>query len=378
MTKIILAFDKFKGSATSAEVAQAASHVLHEAMPEAQVVTVPVADGGEGTVAAIAQALPQARRVNVEVAAPLLSLPPVDAQYLIDEASHTAVMELSAASGLTLVPPAGRDVMQATTLGTGHMMRDAIDRGCRHIVVGIGGSATSDCATGLLSALGFEFLDSEGHEVFPCGGNLAKIARVDDSGVPDAVRQTRFTIMSDVSNVLCGPAGAAYTFAPQKGATPRQVELLDQGARNLARLMPSGVAQRPGAGAAGGTGAGMMAFLNAQLMPGVDAVLGLLKFDKIIAGASLIFTGEGRIDAQTAMGKTPGGVLKAGHKQGIPVVALCGTLDASVDVRALGFDAVLPIVPGPVAIEQAMERDTCLSNVRRTVSQVMQLLKISI
>ncbi len=379
MSKIILAFDKFKGSATSREIAQAAQRAIARTVPGAQVVTLPVADGGEGTVEAIAATLPQARTTTVRVCAPLPGLPPVEAHYIIDETSHTAVMELSAASGLTLVPPAQRNVMQASTRGTGMMIAHAIaQEGCRHIVMGLGGSATSDCATGLLSALGFDFLDARGHSVPPCGAGLSSIAGIDSSKVPSAVRHTRFTIFADVDNPLLGPKGAARTFAPQKGATPRQVEQLEDGARNLARLMPAGIAVKPGAGAAGGAGAGMMAWLDCEMMPGAQAVLDFLKFDEKIRGASLIITGEGRIDAQTAMGKTPAAVLKAGHRQGTPVVALCGTLDTSIDVDALGFDAVLPIVAGPTTLAQAVERDTCMHNVERTVAQVMKLLKLKI
>ena len=379
MCKIILAFDKFKGSATSREIAQAAQQGIARTVPGAHVTALPVADGGEGTVEAIASSLPQARTQTVRVCAPLPGLPPVEAQYIVDETSHTAVMELSAASGLTLVPRAQRNVMQASTRGTGMMIAHAImQEGCRHIVVGLGGSATTDCATGLLSALGFDFLDAQGRSVAPCGAGLASIDSIDSSKVPAQVRHTRFTIFADVDNPLLGPKGAARTFAPQKGATPRQVELLEAGARNLARLMPAGTASRPGAGAAGGTGAGMMAWLDCEMLPGAQAVLDFLKFDEKIKGASLIITGEGRIDAQTAMGKTPAAVLKAGHRQGTPVVALCGTLDTGIDVDTLGFDAVLPIVAGPTTLAQAIDRETCLRNVERTVAQVMKLLKLTI
>ena len=210
MSKIILAFDKFKGSATSREIAQAAQQAIAQTVPGVQVVAVPVADGGEGTVEAIAATLPQARPQVVKVYAPLPGLPPVEAHYIIDDASRTAVMELSAASGLTLVPPAQRNVMQASTRGTGMMIAHAIaQEGCRHIVVGLGGSATADCATGLLSALGFNFLDARGRSVTPCGAGLSSIVSIDSSKVPSAVRRTRFSIFADVDNPLLGPKGAA-------------------------------------------------------------------------------------------------------------------------------------------------------------------------
>lgn len=373
MTKIVLAFDKFKGSATSLQVAEAALRAVRQACPGAQVVTLPVADGGEGTVQAFARAWPGAQWVSCTVSAPLPGLPPVTARYLVR--GRTAVMELAAASGLLLVPPERRDVMHASTCGTGQMIAHALRGGCRHVVLGIGGSATCDCATGLLAALGFRFLDGAGREVPPCGANLGLIERVDASGVLPQARAARFTLVSDVANPLCGPQGAARVFGPQKGATPAQVQALDSGAARFARLMPADVPARAGAGAAGGVGAGLMAFLQATLVPGVEAVLQALDFDRQIAGATLVFTGEGRIDAQSGMGKATGGVCRAAHRQGIPVVALCGALDPAVQLSQLGFDAVFPIVAGPVTASQAMDTATTLAGVARTVAQVMGLLR---
>lgn len=371
--KIVIAIDKFKDSASSMQIAQAATRAIHQLRPDAIVVTVPVADGGEGTVNAIAAALPHLRRSTCEVTAPRLELDPVSVEYLIDDENRTAIMELSAASGLWLVPESLRDPLKASTLGTGEMILHAIHQGCRHIVLGIGGSATNDCAIGILAALGFEFLDSDQCHVFPCGENLERIASIDDSGVSQAVKETRFTIICDVDNPLYGENGAAHIYAPQKGASPSEVEQLDQGLRHFATLMPDGVAATPGAGAAGGVGGGLMAFLHATLTPGIDAVLSALRFDQTISDASLIITGEGRIDSQTAMGKTAGGVLRSGKRKGVPVVAICGALDTQSQVDDMDFDGIFSIVQHPLTLSEAMDTARCLNNVEITVKQIMKL-----
>lgn len=373
--KIVLAFDKFKGSATSVELADAACEAIVSIFPHSEVLKIPIADGGDGTVDALAASYPAAQCVSCTVDAPLPALQPVEAQYIIDEQSRTALMELSAASGLVLVPPHARDVMKASTAGTGQMILDAIAHGCNHIIIGLGGSATNDCATGLLAALGFEFLDAGGHPLYPCGEHLGEIAQVDRSGVAAEVRNTHFTLIGDVDNVLCGPQGCARVYAPQKGATHWQTLQLDEGARHFAHLLPPGLAATPGAGAAGGTAAGMLAFLDAELCPGIEAVLNLIQFDRKITGADFVFTGEGRIDTQTAMSKAPMGVLRAARKQGIPVIALCGGIASGFDADTLGFDAVFSITPAPMTLAQAMQRDTCLHHVKRQVTQIMRLLK---
>lgn len=371
--KIVIATDKFKGSATGSEVALAALRGIQAVMPEAQVVSVPVADGGEGTLQALAAAMPQLRSMHCEVAAPLPQLPPVEAHYLLDDERHTAYIELATASGLTLVPEHLRDPLKTSTLGTGVMILDAINHGARHIVLGIGGSATNDCATGILASLGFEFLDADGALVYPCGGDLSHIAHVDDCGVSQEVKDTQFTIICDVDNPLYDDNGAAHVYGPQKGASPAQVEDLDLGLRHFATLMPDGIATTPGAGTAGGVGAGLMAFLNATLTPGIDAVLDCMQFDRIISDADLIITGEGRIDGQTAMGKTAAGVLRAGRKHGISVVAICGALAADARVDEMAFDGIFSIIQQPCTLEQAMDTATCLRNVEATVKQIMKL-----
>ncbi|MDO4511424.1 MAG: glycerate kinase [Bacteroidales bacterium] len=361
--KIVLAFDKFKGVASSRQLAEAARDGILQCIPGAQVVMIPCADGGEGTMEALAH--PLAQRMAVEVAGPLPGTT-VRAHYALH--GTEAVMEMAAASGLALIPDASRDVMRATTLGTGQLMRHAIDHGARRIVLGIGGSATNDCAMGMLTALGFRFLDAEDRPVEPCGESLGCVAKVDASAVPPEVRATEFAVVTDVDNPLCGPHGAAAVYAPQKGASPQQVALLDAGARQFSALMPAAVPASPGAGAAGGVGAGLMAFLGATLYPGAEAVLRFLHVEDAIADAHLVLTGEGRIDASTAHGKLPYAVARLCRRHGVPAVALCGMLDGS---PAEAFTAVHCINPEPVDLPAALQPEVCLQRITLTVKKIL-------
>lgn len=371
--KIVIAIDSFKGSATSAELSKYASDALRDLNPDIEVVGVPVSDGGEGTVESIAATPGIATEWrSAEVSAPLLTLDAVNSRYVVLNDGRTAVMEMASASGLPLVPPDKRDVMQASTLGTGQMIADAISRGCREIILGLGGSATNDAGTGILAALGFEFLDNQGRLVFPCGGNLGKIAAIDDSGVSDEVRRTRFTLLCDVDNPLCGPRGSTAIYSPQKGATPEQVEQLEAGMRSFSRLMPDGVADRPGAGAAGGIGAGMMAFLDAQLKPGITTILQTIGFDHMVSEADLVITGEGRIDRQTMMGKAPAGILEVAKQHHVPTVAVCGAIADDCDADTLGFTAVFPIVHSVMTLDEAMRPEVTERNFKRTVRQIVK------
>lgn len=368
---ILLAIDKFKGSATSVQIALAAERGLHAVLPDLEVVTMPIADGGDGTLAALAQALPDAQWKQCSVTPPVGGTGPTAvAKYLVTP-DGTAVMELAAASGIALAPHL--DALHAQTIGTGDMIAHAIGQGCRHIVLGIGGSASTDCGTGLLSRLGFKFLNKDGHTLPPCGASLASIASIDASHVPQAVRDTRFTLMSDVDNPLCGPQGSAAVFAPQKGADSAMVALLEQGTQHFATLLPEGIASKPGAGAAGGVGAGMMGLLGAQIKPGALTVLHLLHFDEVAARATLIVTGEGRIDASSAHGKAPAAVLQAGQALGVPVVALCG--QATPEAHNLGFFKVIDITPAGMPLSQAMRTDVTLTNVQRAAFHLASTLK---
>ena len=370
--KIVVAIDKFKGSATSAQLARAIESSIKKELPLCKVVKVPIADGGDGTMLAIKEILGDKVTVHKgKVHRPLPFLKQLRAQYLLDEASHTAYMDLATASGLALVPPDQRDIMSASTLGTGEMIADAIIKGARHIVLGLGGSATCDGGMGLLAAMGCCFANDNGKAINPCASSLRFIKMIDTWDMDIFTRDVQFTLLTDVNNPLLGPNGAAAVFAPQKGATPHQVTLLEQGLRNFSLHMPTDVTQKPGAGAAGGVAAGMMAFLNATVEPGIDWILNMAHFERAIANALLIITGEGRIDNQTSRGKAPAGVLRAATLYNIPVIALCGSIDPQFKPKGLRFSQVICVTPPDMPLEKAMDTRTTLANVRRTIRNLI-------
>mgnify|MGYP002514942343 CR=1 FL=1 len=379
MKRVTVAVDSFKGSLSSLEVAEAFACGFHRVFPHCEVEKVAVADGGEGTVEALVQTL-GGERVSVMVHDPLMR--PIEACYGIVNGGRTAVIEMSAASGLPLLTAQERNPLKTTTYGTGEMIADALGRGCREFLIGIGGSATNDAGVGMLRALGFRFLDSEGAELVGGGEILERIATIDTSAARKELSECEFIVACDVTNPLYGPEGAAYVFAPQKGADAAMVERLDRGLRVYARAIErfNGVQvdRIAGAGAAGGLGGGFKALLGARLEPGIDMVLNAMQFDKIISGSDLVITGEGRIDRQTTMGKAPSGVLRAAQAQGIPVVAIGGAVQPCKELGESGFAAVLPIVAGPVTLDVAMLRDVATENVRRTAAQIAGLLTLQI
>ncbi|MHB1190020.1 MAG: glycerate kinase [Armatimonadota bacterium] len=354
--KIVIAPDSFKGSLTASEVADAVAVGLLRAVPNAELDIVPLADGGEGTVEALVRAAGgQVRRMRVT--GPLGE--PVDAFYgLLNDG--TAVVEMAAASGLPLVPVERRDPRVTTTYGTGELIRAALDAGCRRIILGIGGSATNDGGIGAMQALGASFRDADGREVGLGGRELARIRSIDLSGLDARIARTGIVVACDVDNPLTGPRGASAVFGPQKGATPDMVSELDAGLRNLAELMRAlgkDVESAPGAGAAGGLGAAAMAFLSAEMRPGIDIVLEAVRFPERVRGAELIVTGEGRIDSQTLSGKTISGVLRVARCEGVPVLAIGGGVEKwGYELLNHGAVAVLPIVNGPMTLEEAQER----------------------
>lgn len=303
----------------------------------------------------------------------------VEARYGISGDGTTAIIEMAQASGLPLVSPSLRDPMKATSRGTGEMIADALLRGCTTILMGIGGSATNDGGSGMLGALGVRFLDGKGQFLKPCGAALEHIAAIDMAGLMPQARTARFIVACDVDNPLYGPSGAAYVFAPQKGATPEMVETLDRGLRNYAdavlKATGRNVAAMAGAGAAGGLGAAFAAFLEAELTPGIDMLLDAIHFDDIIRDADLVITGEGRLDSQTVMGKAPAGVLKAAQRYGIPVIAIGGGVTDADTLTDAGFTAVFPVVGGPVSLSAAMNPATARSNISRTLNQIVRLLR---
>lgn len=365
--KIIIAIDKFKGCASSQQLSQAINTAILKCLPEAQVITVPIADGGDGTLQCIKSILgSEAKTHHVSVPAPLPHLPMVDAEYVT--LGDTAYMDLATASGLTLVPLEQRDIMTTSTIGTGKMISHAIKHSISSIVLGLGGSATCDGGIGILSALGFKFLDNDGNKLPPNPTSLSDISKIDSSDVDEKVMHTQFTLLSDVDNPLCGDNGAAHVFAPQKGASQQQVELLDNGLKHFATLLPPYIAHQPGAGAAGGVTAGMTAMLNATIKPGIYTLLELADFDNIISDADLIITGEGRIDKQTMHGKAPAGVLNVAQRQGIPVIALCGSIAPGTDTSKMGFKEVIAVTPPGIPLEQALDTTSTLNNITSAIT----------
>ena len=377
MKCITIAVDSFKGSLSSREVADAFEAGFRTRIPDCEVRKVSIADGGEGTVDALVETL-NGDYVAARVADPLGR--PIVAHYGVIDGGATAVMEMSAASGLPLIAPEERNPLLTSTYGTGEMIVHAMERGCRKFLVGIGGSATNDGGTGMLRALGFRFLDAEGRELVGGGEILERIAEIDSSNARKELSECEFVVACDVTNPLYGPEGAAYVFAPQKGADAAMVKRLDQGLRAYARAIEryNGVQvdQIAGAGAAGGLGGGFKALLGARLERGIDMVLNAMQFDRIIAGSDLVITGEGRIDRQTTMGKAPSGVLREATAQGIPTIAIGGAVQVCDELEHSGFAAVLPIVAGPVMLEVAMQREVAIANVRRTATQIAGLLTL--
>ncbi|MBQ8832284.1 MAG: glycerate kinase [Paludibacteraceae bacterium] len=377
MMKIVVASDSFKGSLSSREVAEATVRGIRQMMPVCEVVGVNVADGGEGTVDAVVEAL-GGKIVTATVNDPLGR--PILARYGV--VGKMAVIEMAAASGLTLLTDEERNPWLTSTYGTGEIIMDAVKRGCRDFLVGLGGSATNDAGMGMLQALGFRFYDIDDQEIIDgCGGRLQDVARIDDTGVMDAVRQCRFTVACDVDTPFCGSEGAAYVFAPQKGADMEMVARLDSGMVSFAKVIEKtygiDVTSMAGAGAAGGMGGGFYVFMNATLKRGVDMVLDAIDFDSIIRGADLVITGEGKIDYQTVKGKTAAGVLARAKAQDIPVVAIVGRVEKCESVEQMGFAGVYAIWEEEMPLEVAMQSNTAAANVEKTVKKIVTNLHMS-
>ena len=357
--RVLVAPDSFKGSLTAPEAASAMARGVRRGWPGAAVVALPLADGGEGTAAALVQAT-GGRWFARRVTGPLGE--PVDARWALLGDGRTAVIEMAAASGLLLVPPDRRRPLEATTFGTGELIRDALDHGCRRLLVAIGGSATTDGGTGMLAALGARFLDAAGAPLPPGGGPLRRLARIDLGGLDPRLAETAIEVACDVDNPLTGPRGAARVYAPQKGATPEQVEALEAGLLRLAdvaaRPLGRDLRDEPGAGAAGGLGFALLAFLGARLRPGAELVMDAVGFDRHLERADLVLTGEGRTDAQTLAGKLVARVADRCRARGRPVVVISGAVDPAVEpaLRQRGVAALLAATPAPMPPDQAMAR----------------------
>lgn len=375
--KIVLAPDSFKGSMTALEAAAAMAEGIRQVRPSAELVLLPLADGGEGT-AAVLVAATAGRLMTACVSGPLGET--VDAAWgLLGPSGETAVVEMAAAAGLLLVPPAARNPGRATTYGVGELLREAVQSGAKQIIIGLGGSATNDGGAGALQALGVRFLDQAGHPL-PAkigGRDLAKVARIDIAGLL-ALGDTGVVIASDVTNPLLGPNGASAVYGPQKGASAEVVAALDTALANYAgvikRDLGKEVALLPGAGAAGGMGAGLMAFLGAHMQSGIDLVLETAGFDQAITGADWVWTGEGRIDAQTLSGKTISGVLCRCRAQAVPVLAFGGSVDdsAAEALAQAGLRRAFSIAAEPATLAESMRDGKLL--LAQAAARVMRLL----
>lgn len=355
--KIIIAPDSFKGSLTAAEAAEAMAQGVLAALPTAEIEKIPMADGGEGTVAALVAAT-DGRLVEATATGPQGK--PVKGFYGILGNGTTAVIEMAAVSGLTLVPKAQKNPLHTTTFGTGELIRQALDAGCREFIIGIGGSATNDGGSGMAQALGVRFYREKNAEITThmCGGLLDQVARIDLDGCHPAIRDSLFTVACDVANPLLGPKGCAHVYGPQKGATPEIVKQLDQAMSRYIDVVEEtvgfSVRAIPGSGAAGGLGAGLMAFLDAKLKPGIELVLSASHFAERIRDASLILTGEGKLDYQTAFGKTIAGITRLASVQGLPVLALAGSVESHPSLYEMGLTSYFSLCTGPMTLDQAV------------------------
>ena len=378
--KVAIAIDSFKGSLSSIAAGTAAAEGVRRVFPDADCVVRPLADGGEGTVDALVAGLGgELKRVTVTGPAGK----PVTAKYgLLPDG--VAVMEMAEAAGITLVSDAERNPLHTTTFGVGEMILDAVKNGAKKFVIGIGGSATNDGGAGMLQALGFRLLDASGNDIPRGGAGLAQLAKIEPPDLSTFLpfNLSTFRIACDVTNPLCGPNGASAVFGPQKGATPEMVKELDAALTNFASIFESNnpnnrtIEQFPGAGAAGGLGFAFKAFLNAELVPGVDLILNETRLGDFIRDADIVITGEGRLDGQTVMGKAPIGVARLAKRYGKRVLAFSGILGDGVEqVNAAGIDAYFPILRRLVPLEEALDAKNAGANLAATVEQVFRLIK---
>ena len=367
MTRIIAAFDSFKGSLSSREAGEAFRRGFMAERPDAEVEVLSIADGGEGMAEAISEGV-GGEMVSVVVSDPLGRK--IEARYALINGGATAVIAMSSASGLTLLKPEERNPLIASTFGTGELIVDALERGCREIIMGLGGSATNDCGVGMLRALGYRFYDAAGEELCDTISILERVESISTTERHPLLMGVKFTAAVDVDNPLYGAQGAAHIFAPQKGASPEMVERLDRALCHYAEVVDADAAEVAGAGAAGGMGYALHTMLGARMRPGIEIVLALLDFERRAQGVSLVVTGEGSIDAQTLHGKAPAGVLAAAQRLGIPVVALGGRVECESALLAGGFHAVRAITPHDQPTDVAMQRETAIANMESAAREL--------
>lgn len=374
--RIVIAPDSFKGSLSSLEVAEAMERGVKRVLPESTTILLPLSDGGEGLVDSLVVAS-GGNLLEYEVQGPLGS--PVLAQMGLLGDGKTAVIEMAQASGLTLITEEERNPLITSTFGTGQLIEKALDLGCTKLVIGLGGSATNDGGMGMAQALGFRFLDKKGQPLGSGGAELARLATIDTGHVDPRLHNVQIEVACDVDNPLTGPQGASHIYGPQKGATPEMVEFLDKALANYDRVLQKDLGQdvglTPGAGAAGGLGAALMALVGGKLVSGIELVLRVLGFAEKTKGAQLVLTGEGKFDAQSAYGKVPVGVGRQSLKLGVPVVVVAGTVlpDAEV-LHGEGITAYFSILNKPMSLQEAMDNGAEL--VENQVAEVMRLFAV--
>lgn len=374
--KVVIAIDSLKGSLSSMEAGAAIKEGILSVC-DADVIVKPLADGGEGTVEALLSGM-GGKEINIDVTGPLGNK--VSCTYGILEESKTAIIEMAEAAGLKLVPTELLNPLNTTTYGVGEVIKDAILRGCRDFIIGIGGSSTNDGGIGMLKALGYEFYDIDGKPVGPEGIELTRITGLSTEGAMKELKECRFKIACDVNNPLCGPFGASHIYGPQKGATPEIIEILDSGLKNYSEVVKKTLnkdhADYPGTGAAGGLGYAFLTFLDSKLESGISIILKEINLETDILDADYVITGEGRLDLQTAMGKAPIGVAKLAKKHGKKVIAFAGgTTEDAVKCNEEGIDAYFGILQLPMSVEKAMEYETARKNLISAATQVFRLIR---
>lgn len=377
MKKVVVASDSFKGCLSSSQVAEAVEEGVHDVFPEAEVLAIPVADGGEGSLDAIRRVYPDSKEVTVNVYGPLYWK--VDAKYLILPDGKTAFIEISEACWLGLLDKDQRDPLMTSTYGFGQMIADAISRGCTKVIAALGGTSTNDAGTGMLSALGFRITNADGTRNSCYGAELILLDDIDDSEVPDEVKETEFVSICDVNSPMCGQDGAAYVYAPQKGACICAVRALDDGLCNFANVAfrKTGVDLKymPGAGAAGAVAGAMHAFLGAKMASGSEVILDAVGFENVIQDADLVITGEGKADHQTLTGKLPYKVAQRSADKGVPVLAICGT--AEID-QLPGARAIISVTPEGMSMAEAKKPKVAKENIRAAVSDYLAKLALDV
>ena len=374
MKKIVLAIDSFKGSLSSKEIEQCIAEEIHRILPSCQTVCIPIADGGEGMLDTLIEAT-QGTFVSTQAHDPLMRIRPTRYGILGDQ--RTAVIEMAEINGLTTLSPIERNPMETSTYGTGELIKDALEKGFRRFIIGIGGSATNDAGMGMIQALGAHLYDKQGNELEQGGKIMEQIAHIDLNHLHPALKEATFIVACDVQNPFCGPQGAAYVFARQKGASEEQIRQLDEGMRHLALLIERdfsyNINKVKGSGAAGGLGGAFATFLQAHLQSGIDLLLDAVDFDRKITNADWIITGEGKADRQTAEGKVPAGVLKRAKKANIPVMLIAGKVEDKACLKQMGFARIVQVSPDNLPLEEAMRPEITRENIQRAIERELIL-----